>query len=88
MVCKTFDKETTSLTVKIASGGAAKRATMPNQELAWEVHKPNIQKLKNEKYTHLLSDIADMQLISKFNKTFRFWLCVIDIYSQTYGSFL
>ena len=27
MVCKTFDKETTSLTVKIASGGAAKRAT-------------------------------------------------------------
>ena len=34
MVCKKFDKETTSLTVKIASGGAAKRATMPNQELA------------------------------------------------------
>ena len=26
-------------------------------------------------------DLADMQLLSKFNKGFRFLLCVIDIYS-------
>ena len=26
------------------------------------------------------SDLADMQLISKFNKEFRFLLCVIDIF--------
>ena len=26
--------------------------------------------------------LADMQLISKFNKEFRFFLCFIDIYSK------
>ena len=30
------------------------------------------KKLENEKYTHLSSDIADMRLISKFIKVFRF----------------
>ena len=28
------------------------------------------------------TDLAHMQLISKFNKGFRFLLCVIDIYSK------
>ena len=28
------------------------------------------------------ADLADMQLISKFNKEFRFLLCVIDIFSK------
>ena len=28
------------------------------------------------------ADLADMQLISKSNKGFRFLLCVIDIYSK------
>ena len=28
------------------------------------------------------ADSADMQLISKFNKEFRFLLCVIDIFSK------
>ena len=42
--------------------------------------------LRKEKYTHLLqtifggADLADIQLISKFNKRFRLSLCVIDIY--------
>ena len=27
-------------------------------------------------------DLADMQLISKFNEGFRFLLCAIDIYSK------
>ena len=27
-------------------------------------------------------DLADMQLLSKFNKGFRFLLCVIDIFSK------
>ena len=30
------------------------------------------------------TDLADMQLISKFNKEFRFLWCVIDIFSK-YG---
>ena len=28
------------------------------------------------------ADLADMQLVSKFNKGFRFLLCVIDIFSK------
>ena len=28
------------------------------------------------------TDLADMQLLSKFNKGFRFLLCVIDIFSK------
>ena len=28
------------------------------------------------------ADLADMQLISKFNKEFRFLLCVIDIFTK------
>ena len=28
------------------------------------------------------TDLADMQLISKFNKGFRFLLCAIDIFSK------
>ena len=28
------------------------------------------------------ADLADMELISKYNKGFRFLLCVIDIYSK------
>ena len=30
----------------------------------------------------LCADLADMQLISKFNKGYRFLLCVIDIFSK------
>ena len=45
--------------------------------------------MRKEKYTHLLqtgsiwgADLADMQLISKFDIGFIFLLCVIDIYSK------
>ena len=30
----------------------------------------------------LVADLADMQLISKFNKEIRFFLCVIEVYSK------
>ena len=30
----------------------------------------------------MTADLVDMQLISKFNKGFKFLLCVIDIYSK------
>ena len=29
-----------------------------------------------------MADLADMQLISQFNKGFRFLLCIIDIFSK------
>ena len=44
--------------------------------------------MRNENYTHLLEtpiwgvDLADMQLLTKFNEGFRFFLCVIDIFNN------
>ena len=57
-------------------------------DLAKEVHKPIIRKFnKRTVYSRFKdniwgADLADMQLISKFNKGFRFLLCVIDIFSK------
>ena len=59
---------------------------MPNQQLVNELHKPIIKKIKRRKvyssfkYNIWGADLADMQLISKFNKEIRFLLCVIDIF--------
>ena len=53
-----------------------------------ELHKPIIRKFKKRKvysefkYNIWAADLADMQLINKFNKGFRFLLCVIDIFSK------
>ena len=58
------------------------------RELAGELHKPIIRKLNKRKVQSPFinniwgADLADMQLISKFNKGFRFLLCVIHIYSK------
>ena len=57
-------------------------------QLAEELHKPIIRKFKKVKvYSGFRdniwgADLADMQLISKFNKEFRFLLCVIDTFSK------
>ena len=78
MVYKFFDK-------KSKGGGIANE---PNYQLANELHKPIIRKLKKRKvYSGFRdniwgADLADRQLISKFNKGFRFLLCVIDIFSK------
>ena len=59
-----------------------------NEQLAEELHKPIIRKFKKRKVYSAFknyiwtADLADMQLISKFNKGFRFLLCVIDIFSK------
>ena len=59
-----------------------------NKELGEELQKPTPWKLNKRKvhspFTDNIwgSDLADMQLIGKFNKRFRFLLCVIDIYSK------
>ena len=58
------------------------------RELAEDLHKPIIRKFKKRKVHSLFVDniwgayLAGMQLISKFNKGFRFLLFVIDIYSK------
>ena len=80
MVYKFFGKET--------SGSGTKNENIPNKELANDLHKPIIRKF-NKRKVHSPSidniwrpDLADAQLISKFNKGFRFLLCVIGIYSK------
>ena len=59
-----------------------------NIQLADELHKPIIKKLKKRKvYSSFRDniwgvDLANMQLLSKYNKGYRFLLCVIDILSK------
>ena len=61
---------------------------MSDQQLTVKLHKPIIRKCNQRKvHTPFIDNIwgahlADMQLISKFNKGFRFLLCVIYIYSK------
>ena len=81
MVYKFFDK-------KSKGSGFANNEIKQNLQLAEELHKPIIQKFKKRKvYSGFKdniwgADLADMQLISKFNKKFRFLFCVIDIFSK------
>ena len=59
---------------------------MSNKDL--ELNKPIIRKFKKRKVQSPFidniwdADLADMHLISKFNKGLRFLLCVVDIYSK------
>ena len=72
--------------VKKTSGSSVK--SMPNQQLAEKLHKPIIRKFRKRKVYSSFKDniwgvdLADMQSISRFNKRFRFLLCVIEIFSK------
>ena len=67
---------------------------MQNQNLANELHKPSIRKFeKRGVYSSFKdniwgADLANMQLIRKFNKLIRFLPCLIDIYSKYAWVFL
>ena len=73
---------------KKSSGSGANNEIKQNIQLADELDKPIIRKFKKRKlYSSFRDNIwstdsADMQLLSKSNKRFRFLLCVIDIYSK------
>ena len=79
MICKFFDKK---------SQGSGPASNKENVQLANELHKPIIKKFNKRKVYSSFKDniwgveLADMQLLSKFNKGFRFLLCVIDIFSK------
>ena len=66
---------------------------MRNQELAEELHKPIIRKFENRKvYSSFIdniwgADLADMKLISKFNRGIRFLLCFIDMFIKSACAF-
>ena len=59
--------------------------TKQNIQLAEELHKPIIGNFKKRTVYFRFkdniwgADLPDMQLVSKFNKRFKFLLCVIDI---------
>ena len=78
MVYKFFDKKSSDSGIK----------SMPNQQLANELHKPIIRKFQKRKVYSSFedniwgADLADIQLISKYNKGIRFLLCVTDIFSK------
>ena len=77
---KFFDKKT--------FGSGIKNENISNKELTKELHKPIIIKFnKREVHSPFIGDIwgadlADMQLISKSNKGFRFLWFVVDICSN------
>ena len=84
MVYKFFDSK--------VSGSGAKhvntKLTPQNQQLAEELHKPIIRKFEKRNVDAAFkdniwgADLADMQLLGKYNKGIRFLLCVIDIFSK------
>ena len=67
MVYKFFDKKSAGRVVNILSEF--------NKQLVEELHKPIIRKVYSRFGDNAwVADVADMQLISKFNKGFRFLL--------------
>ena len=88
MVYKFFDKKSASLTNKSVSGSGVNIPLDFNEHLAKQLRKPIIRKFEKIKFYSGFkdniwgADLADMQLITKFNKGFRFLMCVIDIFSK------
>ena len=86
MVYNFFDSKVASPDKKSVGSGA--KLIPQNQQLAEELHKPIIRKFKKRKVYSAFKDniwgvdLADMQLLSKYNKGIRFLLCVIDIFSK------
>ena len=84
MVYKFFDKK--------SKGSGAKhvntKLTPQNQQLVKELRKSIIKKFDKRKVHAAFkdniwgADLADMQLLSRYNKRIRFLLCVIDIFSK------
>ena len=69
-------------------GETVKNEIISNKELTEELHKLIIRTFEKRKvHSRFIdniwgADLADVQLISKFDKEFRFLLCVIGIYSK------
>ena len=78
MACKIFNKK---------SSGDCVDAE-PNYQLANELHRQIIRKFKRRKVYSSFRDniwgvyLADMQLLSKYNKGIRYLLCAIDLFSK------
>ena len=84
MVFKFFDKKSEGSGAKHINNNT--KIAPQNQQLAEELHKPIIKKFEKRKVYAAFkdniwgSDLADTQLLSRYNKGIRFLLCVIDIF--------
>ena len=78
MAYKFFDKKASCSGIK----------SMLNQQIAVDLLKPVIKKLKRRKVYSSFKDniwdddLDDIQLTTKFNKSIRFLLCAIDLFSK------
>ena len=88
---KFFDSKVASPDKKFVGSGAKHVNTKlipQSEQLADELHKPISRKFKKRKVYSAFkgniwgADLADMQLLSKYNNEIRFLLCVIDIFSK------
>ena len=76
------------------SGDVVKNENMLHQKLSKELHKPNVRTFEKRKvYSSFkdniwVADIADMQLISKFNKGIRFYYVLLIFSVNMHGLFL
>ena len=92
MVYKFFDTKASSPDRTTVGSGTTKSSSLErvneNIKLANELHKPIIRKFNKRKiYSSFkdniwCADLADMQLLSKFNKGIKYLLCVIDLFSK------
>ena len=82
MVYKFFNERTKG------SGINLEASSLNNEILAEKLHKPIIKNFERRKVYSIFEDniwgvdLADMQLISKYNKGIRYLLCVIDLFSR------
>ena len=87
MIYKFLDKKSQGSRRPLSSASQL-ASNKENIQLAEELHKPITRKFKKRKVHSSFRDniwhvdLADMQLLSRFNKGFRFLLCVIDIFSK------
>ena len=85
MVYTFLDKKTLGSVVTTPANKSAIKSIPQNEQLAEELHKPIIRKFQKRKVYSVFkdyiwaADLADMQLISKYNKRVKSLLCVIDI---------
>ena len=83
----TFGNRTAGGAMMSAKKFAVKNWIISNKEWAKDLHKPIFENLKKRKVKSLFidsiwgADLADMQLLSKFNNGVRL-LCITDIFSK------
>ena len=88
MILNFFDKKSSSANT---SGGGIKNENMPDQPLAEELQKPIIRKFEKQKVQLSFmeniwgADLANMQLISKFNKEISFYYVLLIFSVNMHG---